>query len=220
MTAVGSVGAVRSVVAGLAAAAAVALSGVAYAAPESAALAGAPPKERITVDVLTVNGSGCPGNSASVRTSSDNTGFHIHYSHFEARDGGNSAPTESRRNCQVALQVNIPHGFTLAVASAEYRGRAGLARGSSALHRSNYYLQGQSQNSASEHTFTGPFDGGWRTKDETAVAQLVYAPCGRSVVLNINTELRVNSPSSESKISLKSSEADVDTRFNFGWKEC
>lgn len=188
------------------------------AAAEPAAVA-APP-EKITVDVLTVNGSGCPAGSASTRVSPDNTGFHISYSDFVARDGSGATPTAFRKNCQVALQIHIPQGFTYAVASAEYRGRAMLAGGATALQRSNYYFQGDSNDNFVDHPFSGPMYGSWRTTDRTEINELVYAPCGRTVILNVNTELRVNSPGSPSWISLRSSDGDVDTLINFNWKHC
>ena len=219
MTAIGSAGAIRTVVAGLTVITAVLLTGAVGVSP--AAAADAPPGSRITVDVVTVNGSGCPAGTASARMSPDNTGFHISYSSFVAQDGGSAAPTASRRNCQVGVQVHVPQGFTYAVAGAEYRGRAALAHGSTAVQRNNYYFQGVGEpNNVTEHYFYGAYHGGWRTQDTTAVTELVYKPCGRDVILNINSSLRVDSPSSTSTISLRSSEADVDTLVQFSWKQC
>jgi hypothetical protein len=219
MTAIGSAGAMRTAVAGLTVIAAVLLTGAIGVSP--AAAADAPPGERITVDVVAVNGSGCPAGTASARMSPDNTGFHINYSNFIARDGAGAAPTAFRRNCQVGVLVHVPQGFTYAVASAEYRGRAALSSGSTALHRNNYYFQGVGeQNNVTDHHFYGAFNGSWRTHDATTVTELEYKPCGRDVILNINTELRVDSPGSASWISLRSSEGDVDTLVQFNWKTC
>lgn len=221
MTAIGSAGAIRTAVAGLTVAAAVALGAAVGVGPAAAAAADAPPSEKITVDVVAVNGSGCPAGTASTRVSPDNTGFHISYSSFIARDGGTATPTAFRRNCQVGVQVHVPQGFTYAVASAEYRGRVALASSASALQRNNYYFQGVGEtNNVVEHNFYGALNGAWRTKDVTAVTDLVYAPCGRDIILNINSELRVDSPNAASWISLRSSDGDVDTLVQFGWKSC
>lgn len=221
MTAIGSAGAIRTAVAGLTAVAAVALGGVIGAGPAAAAASDAPPTSQITVDVVAVNGSGCPAGTATARMSPDNTGFHITFSSFIARDGGTASPTAFRRNCQVGVQVHVPQGFTYAVASDEYRGRLALGSDASALVRNNYYFQGVGEVSTTvDHNFFGALNGAWRTKDVTAVTDLVYAPCGRDIVLNINTELRVDSPSSSSWISLRSSDGDVDTLVQFGWKSC
>lgn len=185
--------------------------------------ASAPPG-RITVDVITVNGSGCPAGTARVAVEPDNTGFRIAYDSFVARDGGTVNATEFRKNCQLSLVVNVPQGFTFAIAELDQRGRAQLENGATALQRTNYYFQGSADNNPVEHSFRGPLRGAWRTVDATAVAALVWAPCGERRGLNVNTELRVDAgdahPGRVSSISLRSTEADVDTLFHFSWREC
>ena len=105
-------------------------------------------------------------------------------------------------------------------ASAEYRGRARLQSGATGLQRTNYYWQGSSGNNSSEETFTGPLYGYWDTSDVAPV--LVYTPCGEQKVLNINTELRVDAggAATRSSMSMRSSDGDVDTLFNFNWQRC
>jgi hypothetical protein len=182
----------------------------------------APPSGKITLDVQTVNGSGCPAGSANVSMLPDNTGFTIRYSAFRAEDGGNADPVDFRKNCQVNLLVHIPQGFTFAVARADYWGKAHLEAGVAALQRSNYYYQASSDNNYVDHTFAGPLDGTWRTTDITPAAELVYAPCGVTRSLNINTELRVYGGSSGTKsyISMRASDGEVYTLVQFQWKQC
>jgi hypothetical protein len=151
---------------------------------------------------------------------SDNTGFHIAYSDFIARDGGVTSPTGFRRNCQVGLRIQIPQGFTLAIARADYRGRAFLVSDATALQRTNYYFQGEAANNVVDHPFAGPLNSSWHTTDITAEAALVYADCGQTVMLNVNTELRVDSPRVASWISMRSSDGDIDTVIQFSWKQC
>ena len=189
----------------------------------TAADASTPPAEQITLDVQTVNGSGCPAGTASATMLSDNTGFRISYTSFLAQDGGTAAPTDIRKNCQVNLLVHIPQGFTFAIARADYWGRAHLEPGATALERSNYYFQGSSDNTYVDHTFSGPLDGTWRATDITTTAELVYAPCGVIRSLNINTELRVDSGASSTKtsyISMRASDGEVYTIVQFQWKQC
>jgi len=165
-----------------------------------------PPSEQITLDVQTVNGSGCPAGTASASMLSDNTGFRINYSSFLAQD----------------LLVHIPQGFTFAIARADYWGRLHLESGATALERANYYFQGSSDNTYVDHTFSGPLDGAWRTTDITSAAELVYAPCGVTRGLNINTELRVDAGASSktSYISMRASDGEVYTIVQFQWKQC
>jgi hypothetical protein len=200
----------------------VALSAVLLPGLANADELAAPPSTRITLDVVTVNGSGCPAGTASVSVLPDNSGFRINYSDFRAEAGGGAAPTAFRENCQVNLNVHIPQGFTFAIARADYWGRARLAAGATALQRSNYYYQGSSENNVVDHTYSGPLNGTWHSTDVTEVAELVYAPCGAVRNLNINTELRVDAGTSTSRnwISMRASDGQVYTIVQFQWKTC
>src|SRR5690242_10846747 len=182
------------------------------------------PADRITLDVVTVNGSGCPPGSATVTALSANTGFRVTYRDFLARAGGGVGATEFRKNCQVNVLVHIPQGFTFAIADADYRGRARLEDGAAGLQRTNYYFQGSADNNYVDHSFAGPLSGTWSTTDFTPVNELVYAPCGEARNLNINTELRIDegtvNPGKTSSMSMRTSDGNVDTIVHFSWKSC
>jgi hypothetical protein len=182
------------------------------------------PSDKITLDVVTVNGSGCPAGTADVAVLSDNTGFRVTYHDFLARAGGDANAVEFRKNCQLNVLVHVPQGFTFAIASADYRGRARLEAGATALQRTNYYFQGSADNNYVDHSFAGPLSGVWHTTDETPVTELVFAPCGVFRNINVNTELRVNegtlNANKVSSMSMRSSDGNVDTIVHFAWKQC
>ncbi len=150
----------------------------------------------------------------------DNTGFRIKYRAFLAEAGGGASIIDRRKNCQLGVLVTIPDGWTIAIASANYRGRASLLSGASALQRTSYYWQGSSATERKDATFTGPYSGLWTTWDVAPV--LTYAECGSQSVLNINTELRVDPGTSTgtSTMSMNTTEGDVDTLFNFSLTSC
>lgn len=178
------------------------------------------PDGTITLDVVAANGSGCPAGTATVVGNADKTGFKIKYSDFVAEAGGGADATARRKNCQLGVLVSVPAGWTFAIAAADYRGRARIGAGATGLQRTNYYWQGSSEENRSEQTFTGPFNSYWGTEDVAPV--LVYVPCNEQRVLNVNTELRVDVGTSTGRnsLSMKSSEGDVDTLFNFSWRQC
>lgn len=194
------------------------------AAGSSSAVASTSPApvvpDEITVQVLAANGSGCPTGTASVRPAPDRTGFHVYYRAFTASAGTGSDATDLRKNCQLSLLVNVPAGLTFAVARADYYGSAHLPGGATGLLRTNYYLQGSSANNYVNHTFTGPVNGRWSQSD--AAPEMIYAPCGASRILNVNTELRVDAPDSDAatSLSMTSSAGSASTFFNVDWHEC
>lgn len=183
----------------------------------------APTPGQVTLAVLSANGSGCPAGTATVTMLSDNTGFRVTYSSYVALAGGGASATAFRKNCQLGVQVNVPQGFTYAIARADYLGRAQLAGGATALERTNYYFQGNSGNNYVDHPIAGPLSGIWHSSDVTDATALVFEPCGASSVLNINTELRVYAGTSSNTlnwISMSASDGSVDTIVQFQWEQC
>ncbi|GLZ28794.1 hypothetical protein Lesp02_09840 [Lentzea sp. NBRC 105346] len=184
-----------------------------------------PPPDHITIDIVTINGSGCPAGTAAVAISEDNKAFTVTYSDFLAQVGVGAKPTDFRKNCQLNLRVNVPQGFTYGIASADYRGFASLEAGASGLEKANYYFQGMSPTAYSTHSYAGPLTDNWQATDTTEVAAIVYHPCGELRNFNINTELRVNAGSSDttkttSFMSMDSTDGNIETTYHFAWKTC
>lgn len=210
------------------AAAGLALSLSLFAAPAFASPAGwqtPPPPDKIVVDLVSVNGSGCPTGTTAVAVSPDNTAFTVTYDSYLAQVGVGAKPTDFRKNCQLSVLVHVPQGFTYAIAEADYRGYGSLQPGATGLERANYYFQGDPQTDYIEHPFSGPLDDDWETNDSTDVASLVYEPCGEERDLNINTELRVGAGTSDpttttSFMTMDSTDGSITTTYHFAWKQC
>ncbi|WP_185899757.1 DUF4360 domain-containing protein [Streptomyces sp. WAC07061] len=205
-----------------AALAAAALTPSAGAAP---ALPFPAPPGQITVDVVQVNGSGCRPGTANVAVSPDNTAFTVTYSEYLAQVGKDAKATDFRKNCQLGLSVNVPQGYTYAIAKADYRGFASLAQGASATQNASYYFQGMQQTAYRSHTLNGPTEGNWQVSDSVPVEALVFHPCGAKRNLNINTELRAQAGSSDtanttSFVAMDSTDGSFNTVYHFSWKTC
>jgi len=189
------------------------LSGPAYADESDTA----PPPDAVPVDVVTVNGSGCPPGTAHVEMSPDNTSFQVIYDQFAALSGGDARPTDFRKNCQINLRIDAPAGYRYAVADADYYGWALIADGTNGLLRTNYYFQGSSSTVSVNHRFAGPFAGDWqRTNSDVELS----APCDSQRNLNLNTELRLSRGSGISFLKMDASSNSVNTRFHLKWRRC
>lgn len=184
-----------------------------------------PPSDEIVIDLVTVNGFGCPVGTTAVAVSPDNRAFTVTYSEYMAQVGVGARPTDFRKNCQLNVLVHVPSGFTYAIAQADYRGFASLAAGATAMQRAQYYFQGQSQTTFSTHNFRGAWEDNWQATDEVDIASLVYHPCGQMRNLNINTELRVSAGTSNpatttSFIAMDSVDGAITTTYHFSWLHC
>ncbi|MFC7528252.1 DUF4360 domain-containing protein [Actinoplanes sp. GCM10030250] len=183
------------------------------------------PDDMMIIDVVKANGSGCPDESAAITVADDNKAFTVTYSEYTAQVGPKSGPLDFRKNCQLALDIKVPSGFTFAVATADYRGFASLRGGSWAEQNASYYFQGYSQTTRTKHTFKGPLEDNWQRTDQVGIASLNFLKCGDRRFLNINTELRVNRGSSDSTkytsfISMDSTDASINTVYRVVWKKC
>lgn len=205
---------------------AIAIAGAALsllAPPLLAEPAVAAPSGKVTIDVVTVNGSGCPAGTTDVAVSTDNTAFTVTYGQYLAQAGGGADVTDARKNCQLNLLVHVPSGLTFAVAQVDYHGHAKLDRGASASERANYYFTGDSANAVAVHSFNGPLSDDWHATDRVADSSLVFAPCGVARNLNVASELRVTadvSTGSTSYINMKSTRGSVSTIFHLAWRSC
>ncbi len=188
-------------------------------APNAAPVDIAPPGQ-VTVDLVTINGSGCPPGSTAVAVAPDNTAFTVTYSKYLAQAGGSASAIERRKNCQLALDFHVPSGYTFAISRSDLRGYGYLQKGASAVEKSSYYFQGSAVTSSAAHTITGPMDDNWQTSD---VAPLVFAPCDAPRYLNLNTELRVNvgsDPAATSFLTMDSADGSLGSVYHFAWNKC
>jgi hypothetical protein len=86
----------------------------------SSAYADPPPSDHIVIDVITVNGSGCPAGTAAVAVSPDNTAFTVTYSNYTAQVGVGAGPTDLaalvfapcgvQRNLNVNTELRVAAG--------------------------------------------------------------------------------------------------------------
>ncbi len=181
-----------------------------------------PPADRIVIDVVTVNGSGCRVGTSAVAVSPDNTAFTVQFSDYAAGVGPGFGPVESRRNCQLNLRVRVPSGYTYAIAGYDHVGFLSLAQGAQAMLRSEFHFQGQSSAPLATWQFQGPREDEWQVSNRVEPAALIYAPCGEQRSLNLNTEIRVmkgaSPPSATSFMSM-----DTGGRaqlYQLVWKRC
>lgn len=193
-------------------------------ASASAGAASAAPTDRVTVDVATVNGSGCKPGTAAVAVAPDNSAFTVTYSEYMAQAGGSAPATEGRKNCQLSLVVHVPQGYTYAVAKVDYRGFGSLQPGAVGTQKASYYFQGMSQTAQRTHRFAGALEDNWQVTDTTGVEALAFAPCGELRNFNINTELRAevgtSDPARASYMSVDSTDGAIGSVYHFSWKRC
>jgi hypothetical protein len=123
-----------------------ALASIAFASPIPDAGSTAPSSFKIAK--VAYGGSGCPQGSINVDFT-DSRVLPIYFGNdFTASVGPNGDPANSRKNCQINLDLQFSPGFQYTVLSADYSGYADIDAGVKGIVRANYYFSGQ-QNSVS-----------------------------------------------------------------------
>jgi hypothetical protein len=98
----------------------------------------APANASITIGAITYSGTGCPLNSVSSILSEDKTLVTFGFDSFQATIGPTSAPGDSRKNCNIVLQLLFQNGFQLAIAETVYHGYTRLDDGVNAKFTTEY----------------------------------------------------------------------------------
>ena len=103
----------------------------------------APPAGSVTISGLTYGGTGCPSGSVASAINSDKTIMTLIFDQYVAATGPGIKITDSRKNCQLNLNLKYPGGFQYSILSADYRGYAALDKGVSGTQKNTYYFSGQ-----------------------------------------------------------------------------
>lgn len=173
-----------------------------------------------TVSPLSVNGSGCPPNSAAVSQASDNT-FTITYSQYQAEAGQGAPIGAFRRNCQINVRVGVPQGWTFGITEVDYRGYAHMGYGARGLLTASYYFAGLPATLYQRHELRGYRDGDYEFSDRAAV--LAWAPCHFNTTLNVNTALQAyqaTDPSDVTLMTVDSTDVNMSTVYHLGFRRC
>ena len=108
----------------------------------------------LTPTQVTYGGTGCPQGSVAYVISEDATYMTLIFDQYVASMGKGITLTESRKNCQLNVDLLYPSGFQFSIFSADYRGFVALDKGVTGTQKSTYYFSGQTAQVRSLSTST------------------------------------------------------------------
>ena len=92
---------------------------------------------QITFGKLTYNGTGCPEGSSSVTYSPDSKAISVLFDRFTTTVGagrGPRAPSTGQSRCTLQIPVQVPAGYQVSVAHADFRGFVHIAPSNALAH--------------------------------------------------------------------------------------
>lgn len=165
-------------------------------------------------------GSGCPGGSASVALSPDQSAISILFDQYVVEAGGTKS--FARKNCNIAVPVHVPQGYSVAVMAIDYRGFVQLPAGARANLTVNYFLAGQGRGVTSSKRFFGATSQDYLTSDRLGLESIVWSGCGADTILRANTSMLVNTNSRREQAMATVDSADIEAGlvYHIQWKTC
>jgi len=199
-----------------------ALAASTIAAPTVESRADKPDPSQVTIKGITTSGTGCPQGSVGKFISSDLTTFTLIFDKYVVQIGPGVSQTESRKFCQINLQLHYPSGFQYSIMSTIYRGYAALDSGVTGTQEATYYFSGQSNQVSTKSTFKGPLTKDYTIQDSIPVTSTIWSPCGADLPINIKSQISLATSSKTATGLLTDDSIDGKVTFVAGiqWQKC
>lgn len=165
-------------------------------------------------------GTGCPQGTVGVALSPDQKELSILFDQYVVEAGG--AKSFDRKNCNLAVPVHVPQGYSVSIFSIDYRGFAGLPSGGRATLNVNYFLAGDARGVRTSKSFFGPMSSDYIKSDGLGLQAIVWTPCGAETILRANTTMLVQSNSRRDQAMATVDSADVQAGliYHLQWRRC
>lgn len=177
----------------------------------------------VTIRGIAYAGSGCPAGSVAENISNDAKALTLLFDSYVAEVGPGVPFSEQRKNCQIAVDLQFPSGWSFSIIDVDYRGYASLEPGVIGTQKASYYFQGQSRTGNLQTNLYGPVTKDYHIRDTLGVDAQVWSPCGASRALNINSQVRVdNSRNTRARgvMTLDSVDAQITHVYGLQWRRC
>ncbi|KAF3929353.1 hypothetical protein ABW19_dt0200414 [Dactylella cylindrospora] len=177
---------------------------------------------QIYVNGITYGGTGCPQGSVGTYISADRKTFTLIFDNYVAAIGTGIPLTDSRKNCQLNIDIHYPQGFQYSIFSMDYRGYAWLEEGVTATQTATYYFSGYSQQVSTASTLVGPKGENYLIRDEILTTSTVWSPCGEPGALNINSQVSLKTTISGKSGMITTDSEDGKFTYVLGlqWAQC
>lgn len=166
-------------------------------------------------------GTGCPAGSASVNVAPGDEAISILFDQFTAEAGRTTNRRVDRKACNISIPVQVPQGYSVAVFAVDYRGFNSIPRGGMTRLSSEYFWAG-SKGPQITRTWTGPQNADYTVTDNLVAQTIVWAPCGASVNLRVNSSMMAQSNYNMDQTMGTVDSADISSAlvYHLQWRRC
>jgi len=189
---------------------------------EAEALTAQPLPSDVFIQSIQASGSGCRTSDSVVPIlSDDQQSFIIIFNDMQLLYPPGT-PLQSI-SCVAVLNMHVPQGIQISLGTVNTRGFASLDPGHRARHTSRYFLAGNPLGATFTTQLRGPFEDVYQSTDQILLGSSTWSPCGRNVLLAMNTSLFLDTTGNRRGASLFNSDT-LDGAFrkvlHVSWRRC
>jgi hypothetical protein len=176
----------------------------------------------VTIQNVSVLGSGCSPESVASVLSPDAKEVSLLFDNFSAEATAGSGPLVGKKFCQLALQISIPPGWQMGLTSADYRGFVSIDPGALAQHEVLYSFNKSFSGNFRSRVLNGPLNQDYSFRNEIAPNLINWSDCHtRNVELNIRVSLVAQGNSAGgAMITLDTVDGAIQQSFQVAWRTC
>ncbi len=181
----------------------------------------APNPDEVYVNSISYAGSGCPAGTVANVLADDAKAFTLLFDSYVAEGGPGIPLSAGRKNCQIAVDLRFPQGWSYTIVDVDYRGYAKVDAGALGTQKTTYYFAGQTGSASMKTDFPGPYAKDYQIRNSLGLAAAVFSPCGVNRALNLNTQVRVQTSGSQRALmTLDSIDGQVTHQYGLQWQLC
>jgi hypothetical protein len=187
-----------------------------------AAYADGPNPNEVYVNNIVHAGTGCPIGSVASDISEDAKAFTLLFDNYLVEAGPGIPRGESRKFCQLTVNLHVPQGWSYTLFDVTYAGFANLDSGTSGTEKSTYYFEGNPSGGVTlASTIRGQFNSDYHIQDRLGIDALVWSPCGINRALNIKSAIQVDArPGQRALMTIDSIDGELRHIYGIAWRRC
>lgn len=187
-----------------------------------------PKVNQVNIKNIKVNGTGCPINSTTeILANKDKNApfnyFQVTYDEFVVTRGPDTKPSDSRKFCNIVLDLHYPDGWQYTMVDLQTSGYAEIAKGAKGTLKGDY----QFRHTKLIKTVLTEFQEGFvdeydiNSKIEGKDNVIIWSQCDLRIPLNLKTTINLTgSRKEESSLGLDIQSGVLTQKYKVNWKRC
>jgi hypothetical protein len=171
-------------------------------------------------------GNGCPQGTVSATVDPSGQAVSFLFDQYIAEAGGITGKRLDRKSCNIAIPIQVPNGYSVALLKVDYRGYNLVPVGGQNRFEVEYFWAGSRGPRISQTfrapSYNRPLDESFSVTDQLIATTVVWSACGESVNFRINSSMTAQSNSSmqQAMAILDSADVSGELKYHFQFRRC